>query len=284
MIDPFVADSDLTLYVGDALLVLREMPDASVAAVVTSPPYLDARPEYPSPSLAKFELIFGELARVVRGPMLVNVGRLFRGGCELRWQEDLLQAAERAGWSHLDTRVWLKPNANPIRGNVFADSHEFVYVLGDPVDVLNVDAVRTEYEPESIARLNRIWRRGRGVKGDERGDQHGRAVNEIGARGRSFHVAYVGGRKGNPHPAPMPVEVAEWMVALASWPGEAVLDPFAGSGTTAIAARRLGRDCVCIEAEADYAALTAQRLSQQSLLAEDGCSRPGASDTTREAA
>lgn len=271
MLKPFVQDADLALHLGDALDVLRELPRDAVDAVVTSPPYLDARPEYPSPSLAHHELIFGELARVVRegGCLLYNLGRLWKDGRELRWQEDILAAAERAGWCHLDTRVWLKPNANPIRGQVFADSHEYVYVLGEPDARLNVDAVRTEYEPESIARLNRVWRRGRGVKGDERGDQHGRDVNEIGARGRSFHVAYVGREKGNPHPAPMPLEVAEWMVALASWPGDTVLDPFAGSGTTALAARRLGRRCVAIEAEADYAAMCAQRMAQQSLLASE---------------
>lgn len=267
----FVADPDFTLYAGDALVVLRELEVASVDCVVTSPPYLDARPEYPSPSLEEFELIFRELRRVVRagGPLLVNVGRLFRDGCELRWQEDLLRAVERAGWSHLDTRVWLKPNANPIRGNVFTDSHEYVLVLGDPGGTsLNVDAVRTEYTPESLARLGRPWRRGRGTKGDDRADQSSRRANPLGARGRSFHTAYVGREKGNPHPAPMPLEVAEWMIALASWPGDVVLDPFAGSGTTAVAARRRGRRCVCIELDVDYCRCAAERLSQLPLLLE----------------
>lgn len=267
-VTPFVADSDFTLYVGDARRVMRDLRDNSVDCVVTSPPYLDARPEYESPSLAEFQLIFLELRRVVRdgGPMLLNAGRLFRDGCELRWQEALLRAAELVGWSHLDTRVWLKPNANPIRGNVFADSHELVFILGDPGAPLNTDAVRTEYEKESVERLNRVWRRGQGTKGDDRADQAGRPVNELGARGRSFHVAYVGGAKGNPHPAPMPLEVAEWMVSLASWPGQTVIDPFAGSGTTNEAARRLGRSSIAIEKSAEYAGLIADRLSQLPLI------------------
>lgn len=268
---PFVSDSDFVLFVDDALDVLRALPKEAAAAVVTSPPYLDARPEYPSPSLAHHEAIFAELTRVIceGGCLLYNVGRLFRNGCEQRWWVDLIAAAERAGWSHLDTRIWLKPNANPIHGTVFADSHEYVLVLGDPACArLNVDAIRTEYEPESIARMNRIWRRGRGTKGDDRDDQPSRPVNELGARGRSFHVAYVGRDKGNPHPAPMALETAEWMVALASWPGDTVLDPFAGSGTTAVAARRLGRKAVCIDVEADFASYSAHRLSQQSIFAE----------------
>src|SRR6516165_12292272 len=45
----------------------------------------------------------------------------------------------------------------------------------------------------------------------------------------------------NDHPAVMPVAVAEWCIRLSTWPGEVVADPFAGSGTTLVAAKRLGR-------------------------------------------
>ena len=48
-----------------------------------------------------------------------------------------------------------------------------------------------------------------------------------------------------------------------------VLDPFLGSGTTALVARRLGRKCVGIELNAEYARLAAKRLSQLSLLADE---------------
>src|SRR5689334_12722392 len=92
-VTPFVADPDFTLYCGDALEVLRQLATGSVACVVTSPPYLDARPEYPSPGIAEWEDIFAELRRVVRGPALINVGRLFRNG-ERRWWNELLEAAE----------------------------------------------------------------------------------------------------------------------------------------------------------------------------------------------
>jgi site-specific DNA-methyltransferase (adenine-specific) len=66
----------------------------------------------------------------------------------------------------------------------------------------------------------------------------------------------------------MPLQLAEEMVAIASWAGETVLDPFAGSGTTCLAARRLQRRTVGIELHQPYADLAARRLQQQSLLAE----------------
>lgn len=53
--EPYFRDPDIALYQGDALDVLRRLPDRSADACVTSPPYLDARPEYPSPAPAHFE-------------------------------------------------------------------------------------------------------------------------------------------------------------------------------------------------------------------------------------
>jgi site-specific DNA-methyltransferase (adenine-specific) len=67
------------------------------------------------------------------------------------------------------------------------------------------------------------------------------------------------------HPAPMPVEVARRAIRLSTWPGEVVLDPFAGSGTTLLAARQLGRRAVGIERSEAYCALVVERLSQRAL-------------------
>jgi site-specific DNA-methyltransferase (adenine-specific) len=60
----------------------------------------------------------------------------------------------------------------------------------------------------------------------------------------------------------MPVEVARRCIRLSTWPGEMVLDPFAGSGTTLLAARQLGRRAIGIERSEAYCALAADRLSQ----------------------
>jgi site-specific DNA-methyltransferase (adenine-specific) len=65
----------------------------------------------------------------------------------------------------------------------------------------------------------------------------------------------------------MPLDFATHLVALASWPAETVLDPFAGSGTTALAARKLGRKSIGIELNPEYAKLCADRLKQLSLFA-----------------
>jgi site-specific DNA-methyltransferase (adenine-specific) len=64
------------------------------------------------------------------------------------------------------------------------------------------------------------------------------------------------------HPAPFPVELAARCVRLSTWPGEVVLDPFAGSGSTLLAARQLGRRAIGIERSERYCEAAALRLSQ----------------------
>jgi site-specific DNA-methyltransferase (adenine-specific) len=76
-------------------------------------------------------------------------------------------------------------------------------------------------------------------------------------------VPTVGGRAG--HPAAMPVEVARRCIRLSTWPGETVFDPFAGSGTTLLAAHQLGRRAIGIERSRRYCELAVARLAQTSL-------------------
>lgn len=62
-----------------------------------------------------------------------------------------------------------------------------------------------------------------------------------------------GDRAGSLHPTVKPVALMRWLVRLVTPPGGLVLDPFAGSGTTAAAARAEGFDCMLMEAEAKFA-------------------------------
>lgn len=261
---PWLEDWDCILHLGDACSILRQLEDACTDAVVTSPPYLNARPEYPSPTPEQFSLIFHELRRVCTGTMLINVGRLWRKRKELLWWVELIERAEEAGWPHRDTLVWIKQNANPFQGEVLTNSHEYCFLFGDGFDG---DAVRTEYDPESLLRMQRRYVSHAGVKNDvnvvDTSDLEFREANEKGARGKSFFICPTGKEKGLKHPAPMPLELAEHLVKLSG--GTRILDPFAGAGTSLLAARKLGRSSIGIELSEEYASMCAERLSQQTL-------------------
>ena len=72
----------------------------------------------------------------------------------------------------------------------------------------------------------------------------------------------------NTHPTVKPTDLMRWIVRLVTPPGGVVLDPFAGSGSTLVAARAEGFRAVGIEREQEYADIIAARLSQLSLFTE----------------
>jgi site-specific DNA-methyltransferase (adenine-specific) len=72
-------------------------------------------------------------------------------------------------------------------------------------------------------------------------------------------------RRGAVHPTEKPVGVLRPLIEYACPPGGLVLDPFAGSGSTAAAARMAGRRTVLIEADERYCEVIARRLAQDVL-------------------
>jgi DNA modification methylase/endonuclease YncB( thermonuclease family) len=77
------------------------------------------------------------------------------------------------------------------------------------------------------------------------------------------------GEKQEGHIARFPVELPRRLIRMFSFPGEWALDPFAGSGTTNVAAARLGRNSIGIEVNPEFAALASKRLeSERSLVAD----------------
>lgn len=71
----------------------------------------------------------------------------------------------------------------------------------------------------------------------------------------------------NHHPTVKPVALMRWLVRLVTPPGGVLVDPFLGSGTTAIAARLEGYSCVGIEREEEYLRIAAGRLPERTLWA-----------------
>ncbi|MEX0583854.1 MAG: site-specific DNA-methyltransferase, partial [Sneathiella sp.] len=66
------------------------------------------------------------------------------------------------------------------------------------------------------------------------------------------------------HPTEKPVSLMEYWIANSSIPGDTVLDPFMGSGTTGIAALRRGRRFIGIESQKDVFEMACQRIAKQS--------------------
>jgi len=68
--------------------------------------------------------------------------------------------------------------------------------------------------------------------------------------------------EGNNHPTVKPVRLMRHLIELVTEPGDAILDPFLGSGTTAVAAKELGRKLIGMEQDERYCQIAAKRLAQ----------------------
>ena len=82
---------------------------------------------------------------------------------------------------------------------------------------------------------------------------------------KSWHAIANAYPSGFGHPSPKPECLMRWLVSELSEEGQTILDPFAGSGTTAVAAKSLGRKCVCVEREERYCEIAAKRCAQDYL-------------------
>ena len=68
------------------------------------------------------------------------------------------------------------------------------------------------------------------------------------------------------HPAPFPIELPHRLINLYSYKGDIILDPFCGSGTTAIAAIQNNRNYICYDINKDYINLSKKRISNQKFI------------------
>lgn len=87
--------------------------------------------------------------------------------------------------------------------------------------------------------------------------------DEMDAWQRPFWQDIKGASLQNGHPAPFPVEMAERLIRMFSFAGDTVLDPFCGSGSTPIAAARVGRNSASSDVEVKYIESTVRRLREQ---------------------
>lgn len=178
----------------------------------------------------------------------------------------LVIALQQQGWRWLETYIWSKPNAVPGRfGPRTKDSFEYVYAFASGTKpYFDLNAIRVPYRttPEEVARRKL--------------DALGRRNTDAGfGRDRTTTYLHGGADPGNVvsvpqtynqhkgaggYTAAMPEGLAEFFVKSCSPEGGVVIDPFAGSGTTAVVARRLGRRAGGLEIHREFVEIARERL------------------------
>lgn len=260
---------------GRATDALGFLPAGSVQTVVTSPPYWSLRDYDVAQQIGcddglgdyvkSIVMAFDQIRRVLTddGTVWLNVGDSYTSGNRKYRAPDrknraramsvrpptpaglkpkdligvpwrLAFALQDAGWWLRSEVIWYKPNAHPesVRDRP-TKAHETVFLLSKSQDYFyDVVAVKGP----NGRRLRTMW-----------------DINTEPRRRESGGI--------DDHPAVMPMALARRCIRITSRPGDVVLDPYAGSGTTLLAAKELGRNWVGIELKPEYVRLMERRIA-----------------------
>lgn len=264
---------------GDCLNILAEIPSNSIDLIMTSPPYADQIKDYgdivkkikPNDYIDWFLPRAKEFFRVLKpaGTFVLNINDKLDGRYQNIFVFKLVVAlCEEIGFHLVRDYIWYNPATPP---NVFSrgtmgrtkKSHEYCFWFSKTEDwTFNMDPIRKPYSKSMMNIIDgKVTDRG-GRENNSRPSRHNFDLshpwdNKGGADpGSVISVSNTASNgllqklckeMGIKHPARYPERLAEFFILSGSNPGDVVLDPFAGSGTTAVVAHKHGRNYVCID-------------------------------------
>lgn len=264
-----LVDGGSELWHADVLELLGRLPDGTVDLVIADPPYAIAKEAWDEfDSLDEYVAwCDGWLAEVAR--VLAPHGSAYVCG----FSEILADVKARSAQRFASCRwlVWYYRNKANL-GRDWGRSHESIlHLRNEDATRIDVDAIRVPYNGHTTrypARVQAVNSQYGG--GGRRRDRW--VPNPLGAKPRDVIEVPVicnGMTEKTPHATQKPEALIEKLVRASSQPGQLVVDPFVGSGTTAVVAARLGRRWLAGDADARYVGLARSRLTsgQLSLLA-----------------
>ncbi len=274
---------------GDALAVAQSLPAGSVDTIVTSPPYFQQR-DYgsrlqigqessPAAYVERMTELFAELRRVVKstGSLWMVIGDKYVNGELLGMPWRVCFSLKDAGWILRSDCIWHKPNAMPssVKSRPTTD-HEYIFMFSKSKEYYyDADAIREPHVTFSENSKMKGGRRHFGKRGGtpEKGKNGGDNNLHDGRWDQAFHpngrnkrtvwsISLSKFRKA--HFAVFPESLVSTCIKATCPEGGVVLDPFSGAGTTALAAKSLGRNFIAIDCVADYCEIARDRLQAAS--------------------
>lgn len=260
------------IILGDCREVLLKFPDACIDLVVTSPPYADCRKKtyggiHPDKYVEWFLPISLELRRVLKpnGSFVLNIKEKATNGERHTYVIELILTMRKQGWLWIEDYIWHKRNCYPGKWpNRFRDAWEHcLHFTKQKVFRMYQEAVMApvgDWADKRLSKLSLV-----DLKRDESKSLSGFGKNISNWVGRKMvyptNVLHLATECSNRnHSAVFPISLPMWFIKLFTKEGDIVLDPFMGSGTTALACRELNRNYIGIEIKKEYCDLAESNL------------------------
>lgn len=258
------------IIVGDARKVLARLPEGVFQTCVTSPPYWSVR-DYGIPGQIGLEMslddyfqslvqVFEQIRRALRddGTLWLNIGDVYTSGGRT-WRAPDKKNRVRAMDVRPPTPEGLKPK------DLIGIPWRLAFALQAAGWYLRADCVwyKPNCQPESVK--DRPTRSHEYVFLFSKGEQYYYDHTAVrGPRNRNLRSVWEINTQARPeaHFAMFPPAIVEPCLALCSRPGDLVLDPFIGSGTTGLVALKMGRRFVGIELNPAYVEIAERRLNR----------------------
>jgi len=247
-----------TMYLGDNREIMKSLENESVDLVVTSPPYDNLRTYNDSLewSFDVFKTVAKELARLIKqgGVIVWNVNDATINGSETGSSfRQALYFKDELGLNLHDTMIWHKPMV-PMNHNRYEQNFEYMFVLskGKPNN-FNGLMKKSRYAGKRISKNTHRQSNGKMKM------MTGGTTAEYSLKTNVWDISpdfvtNIG------HPAIFPVQIPQDHIMTWINEGDIVLDPFMGSGTTAIAAINTDRKWIGIEKEQEYYDKACERI------------------------
>lgn len=262
---------DLGIIHGDCRAILPKFVN-QIDLIITSPPYADARKhhydsinpdDYPD-WFAQFHEPFWNALKP-NGSLVINIKDKIVNGVRHRYVWRTIDKLTSLGWLCVDDYIWHKKTAMPgYWPNRLRDCWEYCFHLSKQKrPYMNQDAVRVRIGDWADARLKSLSNQDKKRNQSSSGSGFGRNISQWKNKTTVLpgNVLYLSPEtKNQQHPAVFPEQLPEFFIKLLCPEDGVVADPFAGSGTTGIAAAKLNRKYLLIDNQATYCEIALSRL------------------------